>query len=272
MVIRTPLSSQALAARLTGRAFSRLAPYWYQIGLLIIIPVAMFLDIHTENVLQQDVLGFCCFILLFGSLRFSSPMERRQVWVMVGVATCVEIWSSVIWGVYRYRFHNMPLWVPWGHGLVYLFALRAVRTPLMVRYGQLAGRLAFAVATGWAIFGLTLEPLLLGRLDVLGAIFWPIFAWFMRKPNAPMFAAAFLVTAILELVGTSVGNWAWAVQAPVSHIPSGNPPSVISAGYCLMDYMSLSIAASLPAGMLVPRVLARLGLVRPRVSMADSPG
>lgn len=267
MVIRTFPTVGLHPARPLHGAIARLVPYWYHIGLLILIPTAMVLDIHTQNVLQQDVLGVCCFILLFGSLRFSNPTERRQVWVMVGVATCVEIWSSVIWGVYRYRFHNVPLWVPWGHGLVYLFALRAMRTPLMIKHGDLAKRLAFAVATGWAVFGLALEPLLMGRLDVLGALFWPIFAWFMRKPNAPMFAAAFLITAVLELVGTHVGNWVWAVQAPVSHIPAGNPPSVISAGYCLMDYMSLSIAASLPAGMLAPRLVTRL---RPR--MADTPG
>lgn len=254
-----------------GGRLPRLQPYSYHLFLLVLIPVALELDIHTQNLIQQDLLGLGAFIILFVCTRFSSPSERRQVWIMVGVATCVEVWSSVIWGVYRYRFHNLPLFVPWGHGLVYLFALRAVRTPLMQRHGKLATRAALALATAWAVFGLTVEPLVFGRLDLLGALFWPIFAWFMRKPNAPIFAAAFFVTTILELIGTNLGNWTWAVNAPLCHLASGNPPSVISAGYCLMDFTALAIAARLVPEPLWPRLLARLRLTAPPCSLPLAP-
>lgn len=238
-------------------AFARLRPYAYHLFLLGLIPLAFFLDIHTENVLQQDFLGAGAWVILIVATRFSPRQERRQVWCMVAVATCVEVWSSVIWGVYRYRFGNVPMFVPPGHGMVYLFALRAARTPLMERYGTLASRLAFATATGWAFAGVTLEPLLLGRLDLLGALWWPLFAWFMRKPSAPVYAAAFFVTSYLELWGTHFGNWAWQAFAPISHLPSGNPPSVISAGYCLMDFLAIWIASSLPARPRLPEWLPR---------------
>lgn len=229
----------------------RARPYTFHVFLLWLIPTALFLDAHVQNVWQQDALGTCAFVILFVSTRFSPPSERRQVWTMVAVATCIEIWSSLIWGVYRYRFDNVPLFVPWGHGLVYLFALRAGRTPLMLRHGAAAARLALAAASLWALYGLTVEPIAFGRLDVLGALFWPVFVLFMRTSSAPVFAAAFLATSILELIGTHLGNWTWQVYAPISHIPSGNPPSVISAGYCLMDFMAIQIAASLPAGPLI---------------------
>jgi hypothetical protein len=235
----------------------RLRPYTYNLFLLALIPFALGIDVHLTSIAQQNVIGVCAFIILFVSTRFSPPDERRQVWIMVGVATCVEIFGSIIWGVYRYRFGNLPLFVPWGHGLVYLFALRGARTPLVVNHRKAAVRLAFGIATGWAIFGLTVEPLVMGRLDVMGALWWPIFAWFMRKNSAPIFAAAFFVTAILELVGTHLGNWTWQVYAPVIHFPCGNPPSVISAGYCLMDFTSLMIAARFAPGPALPRLLAR---------------
>jgi len=238
----------------------RLRPYTYHFMLLALIPTAFYLDAQTRTIMQQNLLGVGAFIILFVSTRFSSRAERRQVWIMVGVATCVEVWSSIIWGVYRYRFGNLPLFVPWGHGLVYLFALRAARTPLLTKHAIAARWIAFVGATLWAIYGLTVEPLFFGRLDVLGALWWPIFAWFMRKPSAPIFAAAFFITGILEIVGTSFGTWAWQVYAPISHIPSGNPPSVISAGYCVMDYISLQIAAALPAVPLIaslPRTVLR---------------
>jgi hypothetical protein len=231
-------------------------PYTYHIMVVVLIPLAFFLDIHTTDVLHQDVLGAGAWVILIASTRFSPPAERRQVWIMVGVASCVEVWSSIIWGIYRYRFGNVPLWVPPGHGLVYLFALRSIRTPFGEKHGIFMTRAAVGCATAWAIFGISIEPLAFHRLDVLGAAWWPLFIWFMRKPSAPIYAAAFFVTSFLELWGTNFGNWAWQVYAPVSHIPTGNPPSVISAGYCLMDFTSIAIAASLPpAGFLAHRVL-----------------
>jgi hypothetical protein len=241
-----------------SRLLRALAPYTYHLMLLGLIPTALYLDVHTKTVAQQNVLGVGSFVILLVATRFSTKAERRQVWIMVGVATCVELWSSIVWGIYRYRFGNVPLFVPWGHGLVYLFALRAARTPLLLKHGEVAVRCAFIVATSWAVFGLTLEPIVFGRMDLTGALFWPIFAWFMRTPSAPIFAAAFFVTSILELFGTGFGNWTWQVYAPVSHLPSGNPPSVISGGYCLMDFISLQIAASLPAASLFSYLPNRL--------------
>ena len=232
-------------------------PYVYQIMLVLVIPFAFWLDSLTRTVAQQDVLGVLAWMLLFICTRFSPPQERRQVWIMVAVATCVEVWSSVIWGVYRYRFGNLPMFVPPGHGLVYLFALRSVRTPFVLRHARLVSRSAVVCATAWAMFGLTLEPLLFHRLDLMGAMWWPIFAWFMRKPSAAVFAAAFFITSYLELWGTHIGTWTWQVYTPISHIPDGNPPSVISAGYCLMDFTSIALAAALPPVGIVSRWWAR---------------
>jgi len=240
--------------------FGAVRPYAYNIFLLGLIPVALVLDVHTQNLWEQDVLGFLALCVLVFCTRFSSPTERRQVWIMVGVATCVELWSSVVWGIYRYRFGNLPLFVPWGHGLVYLFALCSARTPFMLRHGKLVSKLALGAATAWMAYGLTIEPLVLGRLDVTGAAFFPIFVWFMRKPRAPIDAAAVFVTSYRELIGTNLGNWTWQLYAPVSHIPTGNPPSVIAAGYCIMDFTSLALSARLGAPGVLERTLARLGV------------
>jgi hypothetical protein len=145
-----------------------------------------------------------------------------QVWTCVLVATGFEIFSSLIWGIYRYRLHNVPLFVPPGHGMVYLFGLLAAQTPLVSRYGR---RVAYA-----------LLPFITGRVDVQGALCLPVFAFFLlRSPRWPLFAAIFIIVSELEICGTSFGNWYWVPVAPWTHIPSGNPPSVIAAGYCIID-------------------------------------
>jgi hypothetical protein len=207
---------------------------------------------------QQYALGAVTFAFLFLAMRSSPPSERRQVWLMVGIATSVELFCSVIWGLYRYRWGNVPLFVPPGHGLLYLFALRAARTPLMVNYSRTVGRVALICATLWAIGGLTVGPLLTGRVDALGAMLWPIFVWLMRKPAAVVYAASFFITAELELLGTGFGTWAWAAAAPVIYLPAGNPPSVIAGGYCILDALASKAARFLPADGVISRCLSRL--------------
>jgi len=133
--------------------------------LLALIPIAFIADVHTSSIWQQHLLGLGAWLILIVATRFSLPSERTQVWIMVAVSTCVELWSSVVWGIYRYRYHNVPMFVPPGHGLVYLFALRAARTPLFLNYGRQAKYLALSAATLWMVFGLTLEPLLAAPTD-----------------------------------------------------------------------------------------------------------
>ncbi len=51
-----------------------------------------------------------------------------------------------------------------------------------------------------------------------------------------MFAAIFVATSGLELIGVNLRNWMWMPVAPyVPLLPSGNPPSVVAGGYCVID-------------------------------------
>jgi len=226
---------------------ARLRPYWYQIFLLAYTPLGLYADARVHNLGQQLALGLLTFGVLFAVLRLSPPVQRRQVWLAVVIATGGELYFSLGVGLYVYRFHNVPLYVPAGHGLVYLFALTAAQTPLMIRHRQFLIRLALVLATGWALAGLTLLPRINGRTDMTGALLWPLFAYFaLRSRQAPVYAAAFLMTSILELFGTGFHNWTWEAVAPISHLHQGNPPSVIAGAYCLLDAAVLRLAPRLP--------------------------
>jgi hypothetical protein len=237
-----------------------LRPYTFHITLVLYWPMLLYADTHIQTLTQQHALGLITFAFLFVATRFSPPTERRQVWLMVAIATCVELFLSQVWGLYQYRWGNVPLFVPPGHGLLYLFALRATRTPLMIDRGRSVKHLALACATLWAVGGLTAAPLFLGRVDVFGAVFLPIFVVLMRSPRALVYAASFFIAVELELVGTGFGNWAWAAAAPVIHLPAGNPPSVIAGGYCVLDAVVSKAASFLPAGLLFSRWVSRLHL------------
>ena len=57
------------------------------------------------------------------------------------VATAFECLCSLILGVYRYRLENLPLYVPPGHGLFFLVAVRVADLPLLRRRSALAAAL-----------------------------------------------------------------------------------------------------------------------------------
>ena len=71
---------------------------------------------------QQRLLGVATWLVLLVALRRVSPMVRAQTAVVVVFATVVEYVFSPTLEVYLYRFDNVPMYVPPGHGLVYLSA------------------------------------------------------------------------------------------------------------------------------------------------------
>jgi hypothetical protein len=160
---------------------------------------------------------------------------RAQALGVVAFATVGEVTGSLVWGVYRYRLHNLPLFIPPAHGLVYLSGLAL--TSLVASRVLVAA--AAAGAIGWGLAGLTVLP----RLDVAGAVGVPLLCVFLwRSRSRGVYAAVFLVVAALELYGTSIGTWRWARELPGLGIPDGNPPSGVASGYVWFDVMAMLVA------------------------------
>jgi hypothetical protein len=192
---------------------------------------------HFATYPEQLALGVLTCAVLVGALTRVSVERRAQALGVVAFATIGEVTGSLIWGVYSYRLHNLPLFVPPAHGLVYLTGLslavsaRAHARALVV--------LAAVAATTWAVLGLTLLP----QRDVAGAIGVPLLLLFLwRGRNRAVYAGVFLVVAALELYGTAIGTWRWAHAVPGVGIPDGNPPSGVASGYVWFDVMALLTA------------------------------
>jgi hypothetical protein len=205
--------------------------------------LAALLAVDTQLDLSgQLVLGGLTWIALLVAARPLSPERRAQVAVVIGAATVAELTGSIIWGVYTYRLHNLPTFIPPAHGLVFMAglslseALRRHARPLVVG--------AAAIATAWGILGLTVLP----RTDAAGALGVPLLLAFLWRSRArAAYAGVFLVVAALELYGTAIGTWRWAEQLPGLGIPDGNPPSGVASGYVWFDVMALLLAPRLLA-------------------------
>jgi hypothetical protein len=183
----------------------------------------------------QLVLGGLTWVVLLAALRPLPALARAQALGVVAFATIGEVTGSLVWGVYRYRLHNLPLFIPPAHGLVYLSGL-ALAALVPVRRIVAVAALG---AVGWGIAGLTVLP----RLDVAGALGVPLLCIFLwRSRSRSVYAGVFIVVAALELYGTSIGTWRWATELPGLGIPDGNPPSGVASGYVAFDVMALIVA------------------------------
>ena len=214
--------------------------------------VAVLLLDRSAALWQQHLLGLGTWLLLLAVLRTQDRATRVQVAVVVAFATVVELVFAGWLGVYVYRLDGVPLFVPPGHGLVYLAALAIGRSAWAHANARLLVGSTLVVGGAWALWGITLSD----RPDALGAFWYGcllLFAWRGRSPL--LYAGAFLVVSGLELLGTSLGTWTWGPVDPVTGwISIGNPPSGIAGGYAWFD------AAALYA---TPRLLQRWG--RPRI-------
>lgn len=227
-------------------------PYLMHAFLLAFTVVMLVADGAFGGLGPQLALGVVAFAVLWAFSHRVDGMQRLQLWLCVPLATGFEAIGSLVWGGYRYRLHNIPLYVPPGHALVYLFGITAATLPVVQRHGRQVRHIVLAICTVWAVAGVTVLQPLTGRLDVQGLLLLPLFAWcILRSGRGDLFAAIWVATMTIEVVGTWAGDWAWAANAPWTHIPSGNPPSAIAAGYAVIDGSVVLL------GVVVGRLLTR---------------
>jgi len=232
----------ALAQRMRCRASAEQSsngaaisvPRWYA----VVWPAygALVLAIDTRvGIGGERILGAMTWFALFAALRPLPRLARAQAIGVVLFATVGEVTGSILWGVYHYRLHDLPLFVPPGHGLVYLSGLALARI-----LGERRAVLAAAVASlGWGVAGLTASA----RPDVAGAIGVALLGVFLWRSRArASYAGVFLVVAALEWYGTAIGVWRWSSSVPGLGIGEGNPPSGAASGYVWFDVMALLVA------------------------------
>ncbi len=211
-------------------------------GVALWVVVVLGLDTGA-SLTQQRLLGVGTWLMLLALLHGEDRATRVQVGVVVAYATAVEYVFAGWLGVYVYRLENVPAFVPPGHGLVYLAAFAVGRSAWAHAHSRALLATTLTACGAWALWGITLAD----RPDALGAFWFGCLLLFVWKGRSPLlYAGAFLVVSYLEIIGTSLGTWAWQPYDLTGYIPIGNPPSGIAGGYAFFDAAAL---------FLTPRVL-----------------
>src|SRR5687768_12045001 len=130
--------------------------------------------------------------------------ERPALLACLLYATAGEVFLSLVWGLYDYRLGNIPLFVPPGHVLLFYLGTRiALRLP---RHGE------------WWVAALAMPVVALfawsGR-DTLGPLLFALFlACLFVSGSRKLYATMFVLSLLMELYGTWIGNWTWAAHVP----------------------------------------------------------
>jgi hypothetical protein len=208
------------------------------------ITVVLVIDSGSTITVQRG-LGVATWALLVAVLVREVPLVRAQTAIVVAFASLVEYTFSPLLGVYLYRFHNVPAYVPPGHGLVYLAALAVGRTA-WVRAHSRGMAIGVALVGGcWAAYGVVLAD----RPDALGAFWFGCLLAFLKwGPSRGLYVGAFFVVSYLELVGTTLGTWAWQPHDPTGIVSIGNPPSGAAGGYGWFDLAAMAFGPALVVG------------------------
>lgn len=172
--------------------------------------------------------------LMFGALCLrATPRERPGLIACLLYATLGEIFLSLVWGLYEYRLHNIPLFVPPGHVLLFVLGTSLARRlpdglvwAVFIAAAPVIGVRAFEGAD-------TLGPVLLGLL----------FVCLVFGPSKKLYATMFVLALLMELYGTWLGNWSWSGQVAWFHLTAANPPLAAGAFYCVLDMLVLSTLA-----------------------------
>lgn len=195
---------------------------------VVAIAVGLFLDRtfgYPGHLLADGVVLLCW----FAARRIASPQERVEQILCVVLATLGELFLCFGWGLYEYRFHNIPLFVPLGHSLIFLAGLRlARRAP--PRIANLIVPLALAAVVG----------LFLRGDDRLGVLLFPLFLLcLLVKRQRRLYAVMFVVSYLVEIAGTRAQAWRWMAIDPVFGLTLTNPPVCAGTFYCVLDLLVL---------------------------------
>ena len=207
-----------------------------EIGLFIFMVFVLFFDSiyfsenlrEVQNILNSlMIIGF--FIMYFRTVK---RVQELMIYAVI-IGFLGEYLFSKYLGMYTYRLGNIPLYVPFGHAVLFARVFRFSKVSLVRKFHksieQFFGSIIILFASIYLLF----------FADVFGFVMTVcVFLLLWKRPKDRLFFfTMYLLVAILEIGGTAFGCWKWPNIAfgMFKFLPSNNPPSGISLFYFLLD-------------------------------------
>ena len=181
----------------------------------------------------QFILNVIMIIAFVAMVYRATPKVKELMFYGVILGFLGEYFFSVYLNMYTYRLSNVPLYVPFGHGVLYARVLRFSKASVVKKNHKTVEQFFSVLISLLAITYLVFFNDIFGFV-MTGLVF--LILWKRPKDRLFFFSMYFLV-AILEIGGTAFGCWKWPDTAfgVIDFLPSNNPPSGISLFYFLLD-------------------------------------
>ena len=135
------------------------------------VGVSLVID-GSASLETQNQLGVIAWVFLIGLLVGENKEVRMQVVIAVAFASAGEYFASIYMEGYTYRFENVPLYVPPGHGMVYLTAVALARSRFFLMNAKSLAMLVIVTGGLWSLWGISGIP---EQGDQVGAFLFVIF-------------------------------------------------------------------------------------------------
>lgn len=234
-------------------AQQRLGVLW---GFAVFSPIALFMDSvwlsqrmpHGQWITLVLVVGF--FVAMQRAL---NPEQRLLALVFVPVGALGEYVFSLVFGLYEYRLHNLPIYVPVAHPILLSMGWVFITLAWVQRHTELLRKALLALHT------VVLLVVVAGLGDTVSGVF-SLFAIyiFRRRHFSLIYGAMGLIAFYVEILGTAFGCWAWAPVSGRGWLHATNPPYGAFIGYVAADVLVLKLARSM-----AQRWLPELNIARP---------
>lgn len=208
----------------------------------VFTPLAFLID-HQLSAVLQLLPALIFWWMLAVALSTRARHEQLLVAILIVVASVSEVVASLALHWYSYRLHNIPPWVPPGHGIVFLTAILTMEQRWAIRHVTLLRYLVTLGALAYACAGLVSR-----RHDFTGAAFTALFLiwlWAVGSGKARFYTALWAWVCFLELSGVWLGAWHWSNSMPLTRLSEGNPPSGIVGAYGIFDLVAFGVAAAI---------------------------
>ncbi|NEQ95320.1 MAG: hypothetical protein F6K30_01070 [Cyanothece sp. SIO2G6] len=154
--------------------------------------------------------------------------ERRIAIIFVPFSALAEYLFSQVFDLYLYRLDMVPLYVPFGHAILFSTGLVLADLKALQQWNMLR----------WILLGVHLMLFLLAIAlwhDGLSAILLLIFAWVLQRKGARLlYGIMGCLVLMVELSGTSLGCWTWQSES-FGWLHTTNPPVGAFVFYVLGD-------------------------------------
>ncbi len=207
-----------------------------KIGLFFVCVAALYLDgTHLAEKFQYGQILTNVIMLLIFYWQYSRSVKREKELMiyMVILAFLIEYILCVGLDMYSYRLENVPLYVPFGHAVLYIRVYAFSKASIVRQHHRILEQLLYIIISLFALGYLCFFNDVFGFVMTLG-----VFVFLIKIPKGRMFfLTMYFVVSVLEFGGASYGSWWWPNTAfgVFDFLPSNNAPSGISLFYFLLN-------------------------------------